>query len=157
MGKINNKLKIPDCADNIDGGPRKRRINIKVFNDYRRWISDFEFLALQSPSYALIIVDLPGKSRQTQLNLIADYLPRHQANRGIKRVLANVFCLLMNIFAVMRKMPYLDIALPGLQWGMARRANAATLIPIGNLADINKCVICNAQTKGDFVEIAHGY
>lgn len=84
MGNINNKLKIPDCADNIDGDPRKRRINIKVFDDYRRWISDFEFLALHSPAYALVILDLPGKSWQTQLNLIADYLPRHQANRGIE-------------------------------------------------------------------------
>jgi hypothetical protein len=89
------------------------------------------------------------------LNLIADYLPRHQANRGIKRVLANSFCLLVNIFAAMRKMPYLDIALPGLQWGIARRANAATLISIGNLADINNRVVRNAQTKRDFVEIAH--
>lgn len=44
----------------------------------------------------------------------------------------------------MGKIPNSDVTLSSYQRGMAGWANAATLIPIWNLADINKRVIRNA-------------
>ena len=141
VGEINHKFERSYRANQIDRYPWKSVFNFKIIKNYVLLFWDNKLFPLCKAMHPFVIRYRTYTFRQAQFYLLADKLSCHKAHGQIKRILAFIFCFLVDFFAGVGKMPNVYIALPSFQRSLARWANATTLFTVRNSVDVHKRVV----------------